>query len=151
MTTCKAGYEVVKADRGWQVLKNGEPVKYEGAHYARSFKLKRDAAAFCFNDAEYDKIRALHAEQDRTGVYVWSDADDKQIDKYAAALIENKERWKMTGKFPIQELGRREHEKDAAVLSGPRESWIDPDRYFAEKRRVMAARREAFNRAGLEL
>ena len=151
MTSCEAGYEVVKFDRHWKVLKNGQEMRREGAYYPRLFKLKREAEAFCVEDAENDRIKALHAEQDRTGVYVWSEADNQQIEEYAAALIENKERWTMTGKFPIQELGRREHEKDAAVLSGPRESWIDPDRYFAEKRRVMAARREAFKRAGLEL
>lgn len=150
-TTCETVYEVVKADRYWKVLKNGQDTKREGTSYARSFKLKREAEAFCIQDAESDRINALHAEQDRTGLYIWSDPDNQQIDEYAIALRENKLRWTMTGQFQLQDIGRREQEKDAAVLTGPRERWLNPDRLFAEKRRIMAARCEAFKRAGLTL
>lgn len=135
-----------EGNRGWSVLKGGQVVE---GHYCH--KRKRDAIAAIEDLIAYDKWLEKLLAEDRAGTYTWSEDEEKQINEFAELLKANEERWTFCGKFPIQKLARDRHKKDAEDLTTDKSNWVEPDRFFAETRRRMAARVEAFKRAGVEL
>lgn len=142
-------YAVVKHDKRWIVTKDGEPVKWSaGDHYPQTHQRKRDAVEYIGKLKVGDAWTALLFAQDATGVYVWTPEEEKQINDYAVVLKVNATRWNFFGQQPAQDIARDQHVKDAEALD---KQWIDTKRTHAEKRRVMAARVEAFKRAGVVL
>lgn len=140
-----AGHRKVKP---WMVLKNGDP--YESAKgYPMHFRNRREAQEEIDKDIAHDAYLAQLYEQDAAAVRAWTAEQEREIDEYAEVLRVNAESWTFWGKYPAREIARRQHERDARDLAS--NSWIDPRRIHAEKRRAMAARVEAFRRAGLEL
>lgn len=134
----------------WMVLKDGIQMTWDaGRPYPRRFVTRKDAQAEIDKDIAHDAYLARLYEQDAAGFKEWNAAESKEIDDYAAVLRENAESWTFFGKYTAQNIARQQHKKDAKDLES--ESWIDPKRVHAEKRRIMAARAEAFKRAGLEL
>ena len=120
-----------------------------GRPYPRRFSTRKDAQKEIDKDIAYDAYLARLYEQDAAGFKEWSAEESKEIDDYALVLRANKESWTFSGKFTAQVIAKQQHEKDAKCLES--QSWIDPKRVHAEKRRIMAARAEAFRRAGLTL
>src|SRR5262249_40401237 len=132
----------------WMVLKDGQPYAREGSKgYYMRFNTRKSAQEEIDKDVAWDAYLARLYEQDRSGVYVWTVEEELELDAYAAVLKANELRWTFFGKFPIQVVARQQHERDAKNLQS--DSWADAKRVHAEKRRVMAARVEAFRRAGL--
>lgn len=132
-------YTVAKNGRFWSILADGKPM--ESGRYVRT---KRECLARIPVLIEKDNYAAMCAEQDKTGVYIWTPLEQSQIDEYASLLRANAPRWTFNGQFPLQDIGREMHKKDAAII-------LNPDIYFAEKRRTMAARKVAYALAGIEL
>jgi len=134
----------------WMVVKDGIPLEWDRGSkgYPMHFPSRKEAQAEIDKDIAWDAYLERLYEQDATG-YVWTADEQRQIDEYAVVLKANGESWTFCGKFTAQVIARHQHQKDADVLKS--DSWIDPKRIHAEKRRVMAARVEAFKRAGIEL
>lgn len=141
-------YTVVKNRNKWTILRNG--VKDDRWSWRNT---KRECVAQVEKFIAADKYSAQVMEQDRTGVYVWDADEEKQIAEYAEALRVNIEVWTLGigGKMTRQDKARMQHENERKTLEGPKDCWREPDKYFAEIRRRMAARVEAFKRAGAEL
>lgn len=115
----------------------------------RTFNTRKQAQEFADTDRQRDEYRARVFEQDRTRQYEWDADENAQIDGLAQKLRENPEQWTWNGPSHFVDMSRMQHVKDAEALES--RNWLDCDFYHAEKRRLMAARREAFRRAGLEL
>ena len=139
-------YTVVKNLNRWAIQRDGVNVDCWSWR-----KTKKECVAQVSVLIALDEYRARVLEQDASGVYVWDTDEEKHIAEYVEALRTNRECWTMNGKMTLQEKARLQQSKDKSVVEGPRSCWTDPDTYFAEKRRTMAARAEAFKRAGLEL
>lgn len=134
----------------WIVLKDGMSLKHTAYDvYYRTFDSRKQAQKAIDEDAAYDAYLARLYEQNAAGFREWNAEESKEIDDYAAILKANAESWTFLGKDTAQNIARRQHEKDARDLES--DSWIDPKRVHAETRRIMAARAEAFKRAGLVL
>lgn len=144
----EATYAVVKQDKRWIVTKDGEPVKHYLSEYPTTHQRKKDAVARIEQLQVRDAWTALLFEQDATGVYIWTPEEEKQINEYAAALKVNETRWTFNGPDTLQNIARNQHLQDEDALT---KEWRDTKRTHAEKRRVRAARVEAFKRAGLTL
>ena len=133
----------------WIVLKNGEPMKYDGCRYAQRFKTRKDAQEKVTQDIEWDAYLVRLHEQDAAGVYEWNAGETEEIEKFTQQLLENPEQWTFNGPARFADIAQHQHWKDAKDLES--DAWIDVKRFKAERRRRMAARAEAFKRAGLEL
>lgn len=145
-------YTVVKDDyRRWSILRDGQPIIGENGIARHKYSRKRDALEEIPLIVAAVEYEALCGAQDAAGVFVWTTNEEEQIADYVKALKVNATRWYMSGQMTLQEAGRVQHAKEQEVLDGPRENWLNPDRYFREKRRTMAARIEAYKRAGIEL
>jgi hypothetical protein len=135
----------------WVIIKDGIPLEWDGGSKGcpMHFATRRDAIEQVEKDKSHDAYIARLYEQEAAGFKEWNAAESKEIDDYAAVLLANAESWTFFGKFTAQVIARHQHQKDAEVLLS--DSWVDPKRIHAEKRRIMAARAEAFKRAELEL
>lgn len=139
-----------RTNRCWIVRKDGVALVYTmGSRCPQTFKNRKDAQARIDDDIAHDAYLANLFAQDTATVRTWTPAEQKEIDDYAAILKANEESWTFCGKRTAQIIARQQHEKDAECLLS--NSWVDPKRLHAEKRRIMAARTEAFKRAGLTL
>jgi hypothetical protein len=143
-------YTVAKAGKRWAVLKDGDTVKMDGCAYGATYQTKREALAEIPKFMAGDEWRERLFEDDRTGVYHWTVDDTKQINDYAEVLRANELRWTFGGEFTAQVIARQQHAKDAEDIAKPDSYWIDAARVRAEKRRIRAARVEAWRRAGIE-
>ena len=133
----------------WIVLKDGGPLKYTAHNsYYRTFDTRKQAQEAIDEDAAHDAYLARLYEQDAEGFKEWSTEESKEIDAYAEILRANTERWTLGGKLEAQAIARQQHQEDAKALT---QQWMDTKRTHAEKRRIMAARAEAFKRAGVAL
>jgi len=138
---------------GWYVVEGGRRLHYSGKAADRSYcptqyKTRKSALERIEELRKYDARLELIFAQDFSRAYVWTEEEQKQIQDYAAQLKDNRLRWTFHGQFPLQQIAREQHWKDVEVLR--RRDWTDPALFHAEKRRVMAARLEAFRQAGVE-
>lgn len=134
----------------WIVLKDGVALTYTmGSHFPETFKNRKEAQVKMQVDIAHDAYLARLFTQDIATVRTWTPAEQKEIEDYAAVLSANEECWTFHGKRTAQFIARHQHETDTKDIS--HDHWVNPKRFHAEKRRVMAARVEAFKRAGLTL
>lgn len=136
-----------RKQKPWIVRKDGELMKYsERDSHPRIFKKRKDAEAHAAADKANEEWRARILTQDQAGVCEWDEAEEAEIEKYVTKLRENPLQWTMNGQHPFVTIARIQHDKDAETLT--QSNWTDCEFYHAQKRRVMAARVEAFKRAG---
>lgn len=136
----------------WQVLQDGQPVG-DGVAWSggKHCETRRKALKAAVDFAARDDWRALVFADDLSGDYHWTPEEFEQIADFAKRLRENPLRWTFSGQLPLRRIARDAHQKDARDLLKPDSCWIDPSWVRAETRRSMAARREAFRQAGLDL
>jgi len=138
-----------RKNKPWIVVKNGEPLKYRQIDsYPKHFSSKRLAKIAADKDAEWDAYMAIVLADDASREYRWTAEEQQQIEDLRLALRLNEEKWTFNGKVRFVELSRIGQRKD--VEDSQKTTWTDAN-YPAQLRRRMAARAEAFRRAGLEL
>ena len=133
----------------WMVLKNGEPLKHSPHnHYHQNFSSKRLAQIAADKDAEWDAYAGVVATDDASGEYHWTPEELEQIASLTLSLKLNEEKWTFNGKARFVDISRGHQAKDAE--DSQKTNWTNA-LYPAQLRRQMAARVEAFRRAGIEL
>lgn len=132
----------------WIVLKDGVRMPSPRSGYCTFYFTRKAAQEDIDADVAYDAWLARLYLDDFERVYRWSEDEGKQIDEYAGTLKENRLRWTFAGQFPIRQTAREQHWKSCEDLK--RWDWGDATKFHAETRRTMAARLEAFKRAGVE-
>jgi hypothetical protein len=144
----------------WYITGDGKRLDYDGKPqvawsgrlwYPKAYRTRKDAAERIAQWERFDIWLAKMFEQDFNRVYEWDADEEKQIEAYAVELRANALRYSFAagGRTSVQDLGRRQHRIDADMLR--RRDWLDAGRLHVEKRRTMAARIEAFKRAGVTL
>lgn len=149
------GYEVKRQDdrrSPWAIYKDGVVVLTDNK-YEMTYKTRKSAVeavgGLVSKIAYEDRIR----HDDRSGVYVWTEPEEASINKLAEALKLNEVGTGFFDRRSMQERSRTEYIKDAyTILSWY--AWEKPDWegniIVVELRRLRAARREAYRRAGIE-
>jgi len=132
----------------WIVLKNGQPLKYhERDSFPRHYSSKRLAQLAADKDAEWDAYAGVVLADDAGRKYHWTPEELEQIASLTLSLKLNEEKWTFNGKARFVDISRGHQAKDE---DSQKADWTNA-LYPAQLRRRMAARAEAFKRAGLEL
>lgn len=139
--------------KSWVVVDaEGQALDYEGkidrhGFYA-SYDTRKAATEYAAKFTAWAERRERIMREDRAGI-TWTPEEEKQIEEYAAVLRANETHWTLYGKETRREFAVRLHQEDARDIASTNTNWIDCEYFRAEKRRVRAARTEAWRRAGL--
>jgi hypothetical protein len=131
----------------WRVLRDGQP--FDSSRH-QFITRKRDAEKAAAELAAWDEWQAHVYRDDADGSFRWTATELSQIVEYAAKLATNSMGCSFFTQLPLRTIARQQHQKDAEDLLKDDTCWTDAPWVRAEKRRVMAARLEAFRRAGLD-
>ena len=112
------------------------------------YRLQSEALAEVASLETADTFNSNLIEQDATGNYIWTNAENLEINQLVSGLRENRV---CADGVPLRDVCRRLHAQDAGALATPPEVWLEPERIFAMIRRERAARIEAFKRAEISI
>lgn len=133
----------------WIVVKNGEPLKYSPRDsFPKTFRSKRLATIAATKDTEWDSYMEIVLADDASGEYRWTVEELAQIDELVLSLKLNEEKWTFNGKARFVDISRGHQARDAE--DSRKTNWTEAH-YPVQLRRRMAARAEAFKRAGVTL
>lgn len=137
--------------KSWVVVDaEGRALDYEGKidrhGFAAAYDTRRDAVEHAAKFTGWAERRERIMREDWAGI-AWTPEEQQQIEEYAVVLRANETHWTFYGEETCRESAARQHASDARDLEST--NWTDCEYFHAEKRRVRAARAEAWRRAGL--